>query len=371
MSKNRVVNFNPGPAVLPESVLRKAQEELLNFNGTGMSILEISHRSKPFEAVLARADEGLRAVMEIPKNYKVLFLQGGASLQFSAVPMNLYQPGKPVDFIQTGVWTKKALKELKKIGEYRMAASTEADGFMRVPRMDEIQLSSDASYVYMCSNNTIYGTQFKAFPGTGAVPLVVDMSSDIASRQVDMSQFGVIFAGAQKNIGPSGVTVVIVREDLADRVADTVPTVLQYREQIKENSLYNTIPTFGVYLIARVMEWIQAQGGIRSLAEMNREKARRLYAAIDDSGVYSCPVQLDSRSEMNVVFRVAGGDEDLEKQFVKEAEAAGLAGLKGHRLVGGLRASIYNAQTLEGVDKLVAFMKSFAQTHKPALSRMA
>jgi len=355
----RIFNFTAGPSALPLSVLEQVREELLDYRGTGMSVMEMSHRSAEFEEILARAEQVLRRIMSIPEEYAVIFLQGGGSLQFTMVPMNLYLPGKSVDVLHTGLWTAKAIGELKKGTPYRLAASTEAEKFRRVPRTEEIALAPDASYVYMCSNNTIEGTQWKSFPETGSVPLVADMSSDIASRRADVRRFGLIFAGAQKNLGPAGVTVVIVRRDLAERADKKLPTLLQYRTEIEERSLYHTPPMFALYVAGLMFEWIEAQGGVGALEKINGEKARHLYAAIDASGFYSCPVERDSRSEMNVVFRVAGGDEGVEKEFAKAAATAGIVGVAGHRSVGGMRVSLYNAVTLEAVEALVGFMREF------------
>jgi phosphoserine aminotransferase len=355
----RAFNFNAGPAALPLSVLERIREELLDYGGTGMSVMEMSHRSAEFEAINNKAEQGLRKLLAIPDDYAVLFLQGGGSLQFAMVPMNLYVAGKPVDMLHTGSWTAKAVEELKKLAELRMAASTEAEKFIRVPRKDEIKLSADASYAYMCTNNTIEGTQWTEMPATGSVPLVADMSSDILSRPVDVKQFGLIFAGAQKNLGPSGVTVVIIRKDLAERGNDKIAKILQYRTFVKDRSLYNTPPTFAVYAVGLVADWIESEGGAAGIEKRNEAKARLLYDTIDASGYYKCPVQKESRSKMNVVFRVSGGDENVEKKFAKEAEAAGLIGVKGHRSVGGMRASIYNAVPLEAVQALTSFMKEF------------
>lgn len=355
----RVINFNAGPAVLPLPVLEQARDELLNWEGTGMSVLEMSHRSKAFEKILDRAESGLRRVLGIPEDYAVLFLQGGASLQFAMVPMNLAVEGKPVDVLDTGAWTQKAIAELKKLAPYRILASTAAENYRRLPRLEEITWNADASYVYMASNNTIFGTQWQTFPDPGDVPLVADMSSDILSRPIDVSRFGLIFAGAQKNLGPAGVTIVIVRRDLMERAPESLPTMLQYRVHAKARSLYNTPPTFAIYVVALVTAWVEREGGLEAIARRNEEKARLLYDAIDRSDFYHCPVELADRSRMNVVFRIKGGDEALEKAFVAEAEQAGLVGLKGHRSVGGLRASIYNAQTIEGVQALVEFMRAF------------
>jgi phosphoserine aminotransferase len=301
--------------------------------------------------------------MNIPDDYAVLFLQGGASLQFAMAPLNLYLDGQPVDVLHTGAWTEKAIEELKKVAAYRLAASTEAEKFRRLPRADEIQFNPEASYVHLCSNNTIFGSQWRDFPATGDVPLVADMSSDILSRPVDVSKFGLIFAGAQKNIGPAGVTIVIIRRDLAGRVKPNVPTMLKYQTHIKSNSLYNTPPTFAIYMVALVMDWIEAEGGVVAIEERNEAKARLLYSAIDSSGFYYGLAEKPDRSTMNAVFRIQGDNEALEKKFAQEAEAAGLSGLKGHRSTGGLRASIYNAMPLAGVEALVAFMREFERKY--------
>src|SRR6202171_3806542 len=358
----RAFNFNAGPGALPLPVLERIREELLDWRGSGMSVMEMSHRSPEFESIIADAEARLRRLMSIPDAYAVLFLQGGGSMQFTMVPMNLCLPGKPVDVLHTGMWTAKAIGELKKGVLHHIAASTEAEKFARLPRKDEILFSPDASYVHICTNNTIEGTQWGAAPETGRVPLVADMSSDIASRTIDVNKYGVIFAGAQKNLGPSGVTVVILRKDLAERADKNLPTVLQYRTHIKEKSLYHTPPTFAVYVVGLVLEWIESAGGVPAIEKRNEAKAKLLYDTLDNRGYYSCPVEKASRSLMNVVFRVAGGDEAIEKQFAKEAAAAGLVGTPGHRSVGGMRVSLYNAVTLEAVETLVSFMCEFHRT---------
>jgi len=390
-SIKRAFNFNAGPAALPLPVLERIREELLDWRGTGMSVMEMSHRSPEFEGIAARAEAGLRKHLAIPDDYAVIFLQGGGSLQFAMVPMNLCLPGKPVDLLHTGMWTGKALGELKKGILHRVAASTEAVKFTRLPRAEEISLSPDASYVYLCTNNTIEGTQWHALPDTGSVPVVADMSSDIASRSLDVRKFGLVFAGAQKNLGPSGATVIIIRKDLAERADQNLPAILQYRTHIKERSLYHTPPTFAIYVIGLVMEWIEAEGGVSAIEKRNEAKAKLLYDAIDSSGgYYTCPVEKSSRSKMNVVFRVAGGldrfaatqgvdrfaaaqdvdrfavaqdNEALEKKFVEEAAAAGIVGIAGHRSVGGMRVSLYNAVTLQAVEVLVSFLREFQRTH--------
>ncbi|MFZ3216608.1 MAG: 3-phosphoserine/phosphohydroxythreonine transaminase [Candidatus Acidiferrales bacterium] len=360
----RAANFNAGPGALPLPVLQRVQDELFDYRGTGMSVMEMSHRSAEFEEIISRAEQNLRKLMAIPEDYAVLFLQGGGSAQFTMVPMNLCLPGKPVDLLHTGMWTGKALAELKKGTPHRIAASTEPLKFTRLPRKEEIQLAPEASYVYLCTNNTIEGSQWQSLPETGEVPLVADMSSDILSRPVDVRRFGLIFAGAQKNLGPSGTTVVIVRRDLAERADKNLPTVLQYRTHIKERSLYHTPPTFAVYIVGLVLEWIESEGGAAAVAKRNDAKAKLLYDAMDSSGGYYVGhIERDSRSKMNVTFRVAGGNEDLEKKFAKEAAAAKLVGLAGHRSIGGMRASIYNAVTLDAVESLVSFMRNFQQAN--------
>ena len=359
----RVFNFNAGPGALPLPVLERIREELMDWRGSGMSVMEMSHRSPEFESINATAEAGLRKHLQIPDEYAVVFVQGGGSMQFTMAPMNLCLPGKPVDLIHTGTWTAKALGELKKGVLHHVAASTEAEKFARLPRKDEIKYSPDASYVHMCTNNTIEGTQWTEMPETGGVPLVADMSSDIASRPIDVKKFGLIFAGAQKNLGPSGVTVVIARKDLAERADKNLPTTLQYRTFIKEKSLYNTPPTFAVYIVGLVMEWIDAEGGITGIEKRNNAKAKLLYDTLEASGgFYNCPVEKASRSKMNVVFRVAGGNEEIEKQFGKEAAAAGLVGTPGHRSVGGMRVSLYNAVAIEAVEALTGFMREFQRT---------
>ena len=366
---HRVHNFNAGPSALPLSVLERIREELLDWRGSGMSVMEMSHRSPEFESINAAAEAGLRKHLAIPDDYAVIFLQGGGSTQFTLVPMNLCLPGKPVDILHTGTWTAKALTELKKGTAHRVAANTESVKNTRVPRKDEITLGADASYVYLCTNNTIEGTQYHWLPDPGDVPLVADMSSDIASRPLDVRKFGLIFAGAQKNLGPSGATVVIIRKDLAERADKNMPTIFQYRTHIKEKSLYHTPPTFAVYVVGLMMEWIEAQGGLAGVQKRNERKAKLLYDAVDSSnGFYHCPVEKDSRSLMNVVFRVAGAnrqsaathpDEAAEKEFGKQAAAGGLVGTPGHRSVGGMRVSLYNAVEPSSVEALVSFMREF------------
>jgi phosphoserine aminotransferase len=357
---NRAANFNAGPGALPLSVLERIRQELTDYRGTGMSVMEMSHRSKEFEDIIARAEAKLRKLMGISDDYGVIFVQGGGSAQFTMAPMNLCVAGKPVDVLHTGMWTGKAISELKKGIPYRLAASTEAEKFTRLPRANEIQLSADASYVHLCTNNTIEGSQWSTMPETGEVPLVADMSSDILSKPVDVNKFGCIFAGAQKNLGPSGATVVIVRKDLAERADKNLPTVLQYRTHIKEKSLYHTPPTFAVYIVGLVLDWIESEGGAAVIEKANEAKSKVLYDAIDSSnGYYACPIEKDSRSKMNVTFRIAGGDEAMEKRFANESTDARLIGLAGHRSVGGMRASLYNAVPKAAVETLASFMKEF------------
>ena len=360
---DRIFNFSAGPAVLPVPVLERARDEMLNYQGCGMSVMEMSHRSKEFDGIINNTEAGLRRVMGIPDAYAVLFLQGGASLQFAMVPQNLFLQGQPVDVLHTGSWTKKAIDELKKVAAYDVVASSEADKFTRIPSSGEMAFNANASYVYLCSNNTIAGTQWQSFPETDEVPLVADMSSDILSRPVDVSKFGLIFAGAQKNIGPAGVTVVIMRPELAERAPKILPTMMQYRTHIDKKSLYNTPPTFGIYMIGLVMDWIEDEGGLSGIAAKNEEKAGMIYNLMDETDFYTCPVATADRSKMNVVCRIQGDNEALEKTFIVEAAAAGLSGVKGHRSVGGLRFSIYNAQTLEAISALTAFMRDFEQKY--------
>jgi phosphoserine aminotransferase len=359
MKSERIVNFSAGPAVLPVSVLEQAQSELVSLPGVGMSILEVSHRSKVFEGVLARAEADIRQLANVPANYRVLFLQGGASLQFSMVPMNLLSEGTTAEYLVTGAWSSKAVDEAKKFGNVHVAATTKAEQFTRIPRGEEIVLTPGASYVHMTSNNTIYGTEWKELPDVGDIPLVSDTSSDMFSRPIDVARHALIYAGAQKNMGPAGVTVVIVREDLLARSAASLPVMLSYAVHAEHGSMYNTPPVFAIYMLGLVMRWLIGQGGLEAAAAANQRKAGTLYAEIDRTGFYRGTAQKNSRSLMNVTFRLPS--EDLEKRFVEDAETAGLDGLKGHRSVGGIRASIYNAFPEAGIDALVDFMKDFEQ----------
>ena len=353
----RVFNFSSGPAVMPVPVLEQIQRDLVSLPGVGMSIMEVSHRSKVFEEVIARAEADLRALAGVPSNYKVLFLQGGASLQFSMVPLNLLTPGATADYIITGSWTDKAAKEARKVGTVHIAATSEGDNFSRIPEASEITLTPGAAYVHITSNNTIEGTQWHRLPDVGAAPLVSDASSDILSRPIDVSKYGLIYAGAQKNLGPSGVTVVIIREDLLARSTKALHTMLNYAVQAENGSLYNTPPCFGIYALGLVLQWLRAQGGLEGVSVVNDRKAGKLYAELDRTGFWRPTARKADRSLMNVTFRLSS--EELEKQFVKESTAAGFDGLKGHRSVGGMRASIYNAFPESGIDALVEFMREF------------
>ena len=357
----RIYNFSAGPAVLPVSVLEEAQKDMVALPGVGMSILEISHRSKAFDEVIQGAEADMRKLASIPDDYQVLFLQGGASLQFSMVPMNLMPKGGKADYVITGSWSKKALKEAQKVGQANIAATTETENFTRVSTQDELQLNPEAAYVHITTNNTIFGTEWKSEPDTGDVPLVADASSDIFSHRIDVSKYGLIYAGAQKNLAPSGVTLVIMRDDLLARSPEGLPTMLDYNTHAKAKSLYNTPPVFPIYVMRLVLKWLLDQGGLEAIERHNEEKAQLLYDAIDSTEFYRGHAQVGSRSLMNVTFRLPS--EDLEKEFVSEATKAGLDGLKGHRSVGGCRASIYNAFPREGVEALVSFMKEFERTH--------
>ncbi|RXZ84200.1 3-phosphoserine/phosphohydroxythreonine transaminase [Paenibacillaceae bacterium] len=356
---NRALNFNAGPAALPLEVLQQAQEQFVDYNGAGMSIMEMSHRSAIFEQVNSETQQLMRKLYGIPDSYKVLFLQGGASTQFSMLPMNFLQAGKPAAYVMTGSWASKALKEAQLIGETVVAASSEADKYNRIPELSSIVVPENASYLHFTSNETIEGTQFAQFPEVpDHIPLIADMSSDIMSRQVDISQFGIIYAGAQKNLGPSGVTIVILREDLAASNPKHVPTMLRYDTHAKADSLYNTPPSFSVYMVNLMLKWIEAKGGVAALEQYNLDKTKLIYDAIDQSGgFYRGFAQTGSRSAMNITFRLQS--EELEKRFVKESEQHGFIGLKGHRSVGGLRASTYNAVPYENCKVLAEFMDDF------------
>lgn len=354
---SRAFNFNAGPAALPESVLLEAQKHLLNFNGTGMSVMELSHRSKDYEEVHNGAINLLKKLLNISDEYEVLFLQGGASLQFSMVPMNLLSEDKTAYYVLTGSWSEKALKEAKKVGKTTVLASTKEDKFKFIPEVNVNDIKDDAAYLHITSNNTIYGTQWKSFPDV-SVPLVADMSSDILCRPLDVNKFGLIYAGAQKNLGPSGVTVVIIKKSLINDSLDQLPTMLNYQTYAKNNSLYNTPPTLAIYLLKLVLEWVESQGGLESLEKQNNQKAKILYDVIDESeGFYQGHANKDSRSTMNVTWTLP--NDEATAEFLKRAKENGFVGLNGHRSVGGCRASIYNAVPMSHVEQLAKFMKSF------------
>ena len=357
----RVYNFSAGPAMIPEAVLLKAQGEMLDWHGSGMSIMEMSHRGKLYMSVYEQAEATLRRLMNIPDTYKVLFLQGGASSQFAMVPMNLLRGKTMAAYTNTGAWSKKAIAEAKRYATVHIAATTEDSHFCKTPTADEIDLPDDAAYLHYTPNETIGGVEFSYVPDSGELPLVADMSSTIMSRPIDVSKFDLIYAGAQKNIGPAGLTVVIVREDLIGQTLDGTPTMFDYKIHADNGSMYNTPPTFGLYLAGLVFEWLEQLGGLTAMAEINERKAHKLYAAIDGSDFYNNPVAIDSRSWMNVPFTLA--DAGLDGLFLEQAAAAGLVTLKGHRSVGGMRASIYNAMPEAGIDALIALMTEFEQKH--------
>lgn len=359
---NRVYNFSAGPAVLPEEVLREAAAEMLDYEGTGMSVMEMSHRSSAFQKIIDTAEQDLRDLMAIPDNYKVLFLQGGASQQFAAIPMNLMK-NKVADYIVTGQWAKKASQEAMKYGKVNIVASSADQTFSYIPDCSDLPISEDADYVYICENNTIYGTKFHELPNTKGKTLVADVSSCFLSEPVDVTKYGLIYGGVQKNIGPAGVVIVIIREDLiTDDVLDGTPTMLKYKTHADAGSLYNTPPAYGIYICGKVFQWLKKQGGLAAMKEHNEKKAKILYDYLDQSHLFKGTVEKKDRSLMNVPF--VTGDADLDAKFVKEAKAAGLENLKGHRSVGGMRASIYNAMPIEGVEALVAFMKKFEEENE-------
>jgi phosphoserine aminotransferase len=349
--------FNPGPAVLPEPVLESTSKAVLNFAGTGMSIMEVSHRSKQFDALLVETVDLLKKAMEIPDNYKVLFLQGGASLQFAMVPINLLGPSQVADYVDTGYFASRAIKEAKLLGKVNIAASTKDVNYTRIPPARELKLTKDAAYCHITSNNTIYGTQWHTFPDTGSVPLVADMSSEILSRRIDVSRFGIIYAGAQKNMGPAGVTCVIVREDLIGKAPQNTPSMLNYKPHAENNSCYNTCPVTAIFVVHEVLKWLCDLGGVPEMEKINDAKAKLIYDILDSSSFYRAPVEKDSRSKMNIPFKLP--TEELDNEFVAQANKKGLIGLKGHRAVGGIRASMYNALPLEGAERLAEFMREF------------
>lgn len=354
---SRVYNFSAGPAVLPEPVLKEVAEEMMDYQGTGMSVMEMSHRSPEFQKIIDDAEQDLRDLMNIPDNYKVLFLQGGASQQFAMIPMNLMK-NKVADYIVTGQWAKKAAKEAEKYGEVHVVASSEDKTFSYIPDCSDLEISEDADYVYICENNTIYGTKFKELPDTKGKTLVADVSSCFLSEPVDVSKYGVIYGGVQKNVGPAGVVIAIIREDLiTDDVLDGTPTMLKYKTHADAGSLYNTPPAYGIYICGKVFKWLKKQGGLEAIKKRNEKKAKILYDYLDESKLFKGTVVPKDRSLMNVPFIT--GNKELDAKFVKEAKEAGFENLKGHRSVGGMRASIYNAMPVEGVEKLVEFMKAF------------
>lgn len=360
----QVFNFNPGPAVLPKEVLQQAQAELLDYKGTGMSVLEISHRSAEYEEINNAAMALVREVMGLGENYKVIFMGGGASLQFTMVPMNLFPRGGTASYVETGSWAEKAIKEAKKLalGNVNVAASMKEEKFSRIPKQNELKIASDAAYVHITTNNTIYGCQWQYVPEVGNIPLVADMSSDIMSRQMDFKKFALIYAGAQKNLGPAGATMIIIRDDLLAKCMDGLPTMLSYKTHADKLSLYNTPPVFAVYIVRLVLEWIKKQGGLKAVEKVNMAKKERIYQMMDlYPDYYRGTVKPDSRSWMNLTLRLPS--EELEKKFLSEAKGTGFVGLKGHRDVGGIRVSLYNALPLEGANKLAEFMEKFKKAN--------
>lgn len=359
----RVYNFNPGPAILPLEALKEAQKDLLNYKGIGMSIMEISHRSQDFKTILTETKNLFRRILEIPDNYEILFLQGGASLQFAMVPMNFLTKDKKAGYILTGSWSKKAFKEAKLFGDAYIVANTEEDKkFRRIPKQEELKIQPDSVYIHITSNNTIFGTQWKTFPDVGNIPLIADMSSDILSRKFDVNKFSLIYAGAQKNLGPAGVTIVIIKKEMLSYANENLTTMLQYKTHVENDSLYNTPPVWCIYMVKLVLEWMEREGGLEKIQQINEQKGKLLYGLMDKyPDFYRTTVDDDSRSLMNVTMRLP--NEDLEKEFIDKATKAGFVGLKGHRSVGGIRVSMYNALPLEGIEKLVEFMEDFKNSH--------
>jgi phosphoserine aminotransferase len=357
---NRVYNFSAGPSMLPESVLTKASEEMLNYKGTGMSVMEMSHRSKTYISIIENAEGLIRKLMNIDESYSVLFLQGGASTQFSMIPMNLFSKFKKADFINTGNWSKKAISEAKLFGAANVIASSEDKNFTYIP--EGFKISEDIDYVHITSNNTLEGTRFVNYPETGDIPLVADMSSDIMSTQIDVNKFGLIYAGAQKNLGPAGLTIVIVKSDLLGKHIENIPTMMRYETHSKEKSLYNTPPCYSIYIAGLVFQWIDELGGVKAIEKINNEKAAILYNFLDESNMFKNNVSKKDRSIMNIPFTTP--TDELNEKFISESEKSGLCTLRGHRLIGGMRASIYNAMPVEGVKKLVDFMKKFELENK-------
>ena len=359
---NRVFNFSAGPSMLPLEILQQAAAEMTDYHGCGMSVMEMSHRSQEFKEIIETAESDLRDLMNIPENYEVLFLQGGGTLQFSMVPLNLLRDTKKADYIVTGQWAKKAAKEAEKFGDIRIAATSEPDVYTYIPKLEREDFRPDADYVYITTNNTIYGSRYNYIPDTGDIILAADQSSNFLSQVYDVKDFGLIFAGAQKNVGPAGVTIVIVRDDLIGHCPADAPVYLDYKIHADKGSMYNTPPCYSIYMAGLMFQWIKKQGGVPAIQKHNEEQAARLYDFIDNSSLYRCPVAEEDRSLMNVVF--VTGDADLDKRFVAEAKTQGLVNLGGHRTVGGMRASIYNAMPDEGIDKLIGFMKKFETDNK-------
>jgi phosphoserine aminotransferase len=359
---NRVFNFNPGPSTLPLEVLKKLQADLLDFQNTGMSIMEISHRSPEYDKVHNNAIALLKDLMGLDDSYKVLFVGGGASTQFAHIPMNFLPKGKVGAYVDTGTWSAKAIKEADNLGESYLAGSSKEGGYTFIPKADEIKYPSDTAYLHITTNNTIKGTQYHFLPETGNVPLIADMSSDILSHQIDFSKFSMIYAGAQKNLGPSGVTVIVMKESMLNNINDSVPTMMDYRTHANKNSLFNTPPTLPIYIVKLVLDWIKEQGGLAAVEDTNEKKKNLVYNLLDDNSDYfHAPVRKDSRSWMNIVFRLPS--EELEQKLVAEGKAAGFIGLKGHRSVGGIRVSLYNAMTLEGAEKVADFLNNFRKNN--------
>lgn len=361
MSEGRIYNFSAGPSMMPLPVLEKAAAEMTNYGGSGMSVMEMSHRSKYYDDIINGAQDVLRRVYNIPDNYRILFMQGGATMQFSAVPLNLMVTGK-ADYAITGNFARNAYKEAKKFGDIHIAATSEADNFTWVPTPDQLDIRPDADYFYICANNTIFGTEWHYDPNAGDVPVVADMSSNILSKPVDISKYGMIYAGAQKNMGPAGMAVVIIREDLMGHYRENMPVLLDYQLMADKNSMYNTPPTYSIYMMKLVTEWVEQMGGLEAMAKNADLRSSMLYDYLDSTEFYKGAAQKDSRSRMNVTFRT--GDDDLDKKFIQESIDAGMTNLKGHRLVGGMRASIYNAMPIEGVEYLIDFMKKFENNNK-------
>jgi len=353
----RVFNFSAGPSALPVEVMQSAADKMLNYEGSGMSVMEMSHRSKPFEKIIQDAEENLRTLLEIPEDYDVLFVQGGGTLVFAMIPLNLMTGSGKADFLITGQWAEKAYQEAAKLGDARAVASSKSEKFSFIPKIPASEFRSDADYVHVTWNNTIYGTKFASVPDTGGLTLVTDMSSSILSEQIDVSKFGCIYAGAQKNIGPAGLSIIIVKKELVGRAKENIPTYLDFKTHADNGSLYNTPPAWCIYIAGEVFKLLLERGGIAAMEEINKRKAAKLYDYIDSSKLYTAPAAVEDRSLMNVVF--VTGDEELDKKFVAEAKAEGLVQLNGHRSIGGMRASIYNAMPEEGVDKLIDFMKRF------------